>query len=38
MRPDATANTGGSQPQTNVQPYLAVNFIIALEGTFPSRN
>jgi microcystin-dependent protein len=30
--------TGGSQPHTNVQPYLAVNFIIALTGIFPSRN
>ena len=29
---------GGSQPHTNVQPYLSVNFIIALEGIFPSRN
>ena len=29
---------GGSQPHTNIQPYLAINFIIALEGIFPSRN
>jgi microcystin-dependent protein len=29
---------GGNQPHTNVQPYLALNFIIALEGIFPSRN
>ncbi len=29
---------GGNQPHTNVQPYLAINFIIALEGVFPSRN
>jgi microcystin-dependent protein len=29
---------GGSQPHTNVQPYLCVNFIIALEGIFPSRS
>lgn len=29
---------GGSQPHTNVQPYLSVNFIIALEGIFPSRS
>lgn len=31
-------NTGGGQPHNNMQPYLAVNFIIALEGTYPSRN
>ena len=29
---------GGSQSHTNVQPYLAINFIIALQGIFPSRN
>ena len=29
---------GGSQPHENRQPYLGVNFIIALEGIFPSRN
>ncbi len=31
-------NTGGSQHHTNMQPFLAVNFIIALVGTYPSRN
>ncbi|PLY15511.1 MAG: phage tail protein [Sedimenticola sp.] len=30
--------TGGGQSHTNVQPYLAINFIIALQGVFPSRN
>ena len=30
--------TGGSQPFNNVQPYLAVNYIIALNGIFPSRS
>jgi microcystin-dependent protein len=30
--------TGGSQPHDNMMPYLAVNFIIALEGIFPSQN
>ncbi len=35
----ATAgNTGGSQEQNNLQPYLVVHYVIALEGTFPSRN
>ncbi|HYQ04466.1 MAG TPA: tail fiber protein [Polyangiaceae bacterium] len=29
---------GGSQPHENRQPVLAINFIIALEGIFPSRN
>ncbi|MFD2165900.1 phage tail protein [Thalassotalea euphylliae] len=32
------ANTGGGQAQTNIPPYLAINFIIALVGIFPSRN
>lgn len=34
----ALANTGGGQPVSIIQPYLAVTFIIALEGIFPSRN
>ncbi len=32
------SNNGGSQPHTNIQPYQVVNFIIALQGTYPSRN
>lgn len=31
-------NVGGSQPHTNLQPYLVLNFIIALQGIFPSSN
>ncbi|MDY7092530.1 MAG: tail fiber protein [Acidobacteriota bacterium] len=31
-------NVGGSQAHDNMQPYLAVNFCIALQGLFPSRN
>ncbi|MGR8981278.1 MAG: phage tail protein [Gammaproteobacteria bacterium] len=31
-------NTGGSQPHENMQPYLSLNFCIALQGIFPSRN
>jgi len=31
-------NSGGSQPHTNIQPYQCINYIIALEGIFPSRN
>lgn len=30
--------TGGSQGHENMQPYLVVNFCIALQGLFPSRN
>jgi microcystin-dependent protein len=30
--------SGGSQPHTNIQPYTCVNFIIAIEGIYPSRN
>ena len=31
-------NTGGGQPVNNIQPYGTVNYIIALYGTFPTRN
>jgi microcystin-dependent protein len=31
-------NTGGSQPHENMSPYLTLNFIIALQGIFPSQN
>ena len=31
-------NVGGSQGHENMQPYLALNFCIALQGLFPSRN
>jgi microcystin-dependent protein len=34
----AMTSTGGSQPHDNMQPYLAINFCIATEGIFPSRN
>lgn len=30
--------SGGGQAHENRQPYLAVNFVIALQGVFPSRN
>jgi microcystin-dependent protein len=32
------ANTGGSLPTGILQPYLAMNYCIALAGIFPSRN
>lgn len=38
MGAGSIANTGGSQAHDNMQPYLAVNFCIALQGLFPSRN
>ena len=38
MAPGTITNTGGSQPHENRQPYLVLNFIIALIGIFPSRN
>ncbi len=35
----ATVGTaGGSQPASIMQPYLALNYIIALYGIYPSRN
>lgn len=30
--------TGGNQPHNNLQPFLVLNFYIAVEGIFPSRN
>lgn len=42
--PDSTmaagviGTTGNNLPHSNIQPYLCVNFIIALFGIFPSRN
>jgi microcystin-dependent protein len=38
MAPAAVAPSGGNQPHNNLQPYLALNFLIALQGIFPSRN
>jgi microcystin-dependent protein len=38
MGPLAVQNTGGSQPHEILQPYLTLNYCIALEGIFPSRN
>jgi microcystin-dependent protein len=32
------APVGGTQPHNNIQPYTTVNYIICLEGIFPSRN
>ena len=37
MHPSAVTNVGGSQPHNNMQPYLVLNFCIALQGIFPSQ-
>jgi microcystin-dependent protein len=36
MSPSSIGPVGGSQPHTNFQPYLCVDFIISLFGIFPS--
>jgi microcystin-dependent protein len=38
LSPDAVGQAGGSQAHTNMQPFLTLNYIIALQGTFPSRS
>ena len=38
LHPSSVTNVGGSQPHDNMPPYLVLNFIIALQGIFPSRN
>ena len=37
MSSQALPNTGGSQAHNNLQPYIVMNFIIALQGLYPSR-
>lgn len=34
----SVTSVGGSQPHNNMMPYLTLNFIIALQGIFPSQN
>lgn len=36
--PQSIGVAGGTQPHPNMQPYLVMNYCIALEGIFPSRN
>jgi microcystin-dependent protein len=36
--PGAISSVGGNQPHTNQQPFLVLNFCIALQGIFPSQN
>ena len=38
MAGNMITNTGGSQQHDNVQPFLCINFIVALVGIYPSRN
>jgi microcystin-dependent protein len=38
MNPASVLPAGGSQPHDNLSPYLVLNFIIALQGIFPSQN
>lgn len=38
MHPASTSVAGASAPHNNMQPYLVLNFCIALQGIFPPRN
>jgi microcystin-dependent protein len=38
MNPESIGAAGNSQPHDNMPPYTCINFIIAMEGIFPSRN
>ncbi|MBS0488040.1 MAG: phage tail protein [Proteobacteria bacterium] len=38
MIPSTIGNVGGSQAHLNMQPFLTLNFCIALQGIFPSQN
>jgi microcystin-dependent protein len=38
MNPACIGPVGGNQPHENMSPYLVLNFIIALQGIFPSQN
>ncbi|WP_103223677.1 phage tail protein [Roseibium marinum] len=38
LRPGTVTNAGGGQAHNNMQPYETLNFCIALQGLFPSRN
>jgi microcystin-dependent protein len=37
LAPQALPPSGGGQPHNNMQPYLVLNFCIALQGIFPQR-
>ena len=38
MKNTAIASSGGGLPHSNIIPYQAINYVIAVEGVFPSRN
>lgn len=38
LSPSTLSVQGGSQPHNNMQPYLTMNFIIALQGIYPPRS
>ena len=38
LHPSTITNAGGGQAHENMQPYLTLNFCIALQGVFPSQN
>ncbi|MEO8624261.1 MAG: tail fiber protein [bacterium] len=38
LSPQSVTSVGGSQAHNNMMPYLVLNFIIALQGIFPSQN
>ena len=38
MNPNMLTPAGGGLPHNNMQPYLTLNFCIALQGVFPARN
>jgi microcystin-dependent protein len=38
MSASAATSVGGSQPHPNMQPFLVIQFVIALQGIFPSQN
>lgn len=38
MPASTITNAGGSAPHDNMQPYLTLNYVIALQGIFPSRS
>lgn len=38
MAGTAIGPSGGGQPHDNLQPFLVINYIIALEGIFPPQS
>jgi len=38
LNPQSVTSTGGTQPHTNFQPYLCIDFIISMFGIFPTQS